>query len=76
MFAEGGINWVAGALQDCELTYGAHLELYDWKPRHRPSWYWHNHCYATFQTDTIGLKLIDVIGPAYRVRSHDAAALE
>jgi predicted TIM-barrel fold metal-dependent hydrolase len=62
VFAEGGINWVAGALQDAELTFGAHRELYDWNMKHRPSHYWHNHCYATFQTDVIGLKLLEVIG--------------
>jgi predicted TIM-barrel fold metal-dependent hydrolase len=62
VFAEGGINWVAGALQDAELTYGAHRELFDWQLKHRPSYYWHHHCYATFQTDPIGLKLLDHIG--------------
>ena len=62
VFAEGGINWVAGALQDAELTYGAHRELFDWPLKHRPSHYWHNHCYATFQTDPIGFKLIEQIG--------------
>ena len=62
VFAEGGINWVAGALQDAELTYGAHRELFDWPLQHRPSHYWHNHCYATFQTDPIGIKLIEQIG--------------
>jgi predicted TIM-barrel fold metal-dependent hydrolase len=62
VFAEGGINWVAGALQDAELTYGAHREIYDWQPQHNPSYYWHNNCYATFQTDKIGLKLLDYIG--------------
>jgi predicted TIM-barrel fold metal-dependent hydrolase len=62
VFAEGGINWVAGALQDCELTYGAHRELFDWDMKHRPSWYWHNNMYATFQTDAIGLALLDQIG--------------
>jgi predicted TIM-barrel fold metal-dependent hydrolase len=62
VFAEGGINWVAGALQDAELTYGAHRELFDWPLKYRPSHYWHNHCYATFQTDPIGLKLIENIG--------------
>jgi predicted TIM-barrel fold metal-dependent hydrolase len=62
VFAEGGINWVAGALQDAELTYGAHRELYDWPLKHRPSYYWHNNCYATFQTDPIGFKLIEDIG--------------
>ncbi len=62
VFAEGGINWVAGVLQDCELTYGAHRELFDWDMKHRPSWYWHHNMYATFQTDAIGLKLLDQLG--------------
>ncbi|PEQ12784.1 hypothetical protein B2G71_10850 [Novosphingobium sp. PC22D] len=61
-FAEGGINWVAGALQDCEVTYGAHRELFSWEMKHRPTWYWRQHMYATFQTDAVGLKLIDEIG--------------
>jgi predicted TIM-barrel fold metal-dependent hydrolase len=62
VFAEGGINWVAGALQDAELTYGAHREIYDIVPKHRPSDYWHENMYATFQTDPAGLRLLDQIG--------------
>jgi predicted TIM-barrel fold metal-dependent hydrolase len=62
VFAEGGINWIAGALQDCELTYEVHREMLDPMPKHRPSWYWRNHCYATFQTDPVGLSLLDRIG--------------
>jgi predicted TIM-barrel fold metal-dependent hydrolase len=62
VFAEGGINWVAGALQDAELTYDAHREIYDWPMKHRPSHYWHANCFATFQTDAIGLRLLDRIG--------------
>jgi predicted TIM-barrel fold metal-dependent hydrolase len=62
VFAEGGINWVAGALQDCELTYGAHRELFSWDMKHRPSHYWHENMYATFQTDAIGLRLLDKLG--------------
>ena len=62
VFAEGGLNWVAGAVQDAELTFGAHYELFDLKPKHRPSHYWHEHCHATFQSDPIGLALIDYIG--------------
>ncbi len=62
VFAEGGINWIAGALQDAELTYGAHRELFDWPMKHRPSHYWQNNMFATFQTDTIGLKLLDYLG--------------
>lgn len=62
VFAEGGINWIAGALQDAELTYGAHRELFVWPMKHRPSHYWHNNMFATFQTDTIGLRLLDYLG--------------
>jgi predicted TIM-barrel fold metal-dependent hydrolase len=62
VFAEGGVNWVAGALQDAEVTFGAHYELFDVKPKHRPSHYWHANCYATFQSDAVGLKLLDCIG--------------
>lgn len=62
VFAEGGINWVAGALQDCELTYGAHRELFSWDMKHRPSHYWHHNMYATFQTDAVGLRLLDQLG--------------
>lgn len=62
VFAEGGMNWVAGALQDAELTYGAHREIYDIVPKYRPMHYWRTNMYATFQTDDIGLRLLDVIG--------------
>ena len=62
VFAEGGINWVAGALQDAELTYGAHRKIYDIVPKRRPSQYWHDNMYATFQTDAVGLHLLDTIG--------------
>jgi len=62
VFAEGGINWVPGALQDAELTYGAHREIYDIVPKHRPEHYWRTNMYATFQTDPIGFRLLDAIG--------------
>ncbi len=62
VFAEAGINWVPGTLQDAEMIYNSHAQLYDSLPKHRPSWYWHNHCYATFMADTAGLKLLDIIG--------------
>ena len=62
VFAEGGINWVAGALQDAELTFGAHREVFDIVPEMRPSDYWRRNMHATFQTDAVGLRLIDQIG--------------
>ncbi len=56
------MNWVAGAVQDAELTFGAHREIYGIVPKHRPGHYWSQHMYATFQTDQIGLKLLSDIG--------------
>jgi predicted TIM-barrel fold metal-dependent hydrolase len=63
VFAEGGIAWVPPALQDAELIFdsfgnGDVIDHID----HRPSHYWHNNCYATFQSDPLGLRQLDVIG--------------
>jgi predicted TIM-barrel fold metal-dependent hydrolase len=30
--------------------------------KHKPSWYWFNHCYASFMIDPVGLRLLDCIG--------------
>jgi predicted TIM-barrel fold metal-dependent hydrolase len=30
--------------------------------KHRPSHYWHHNMYATFQTDAVGLRLLDQLG--------------
>jgi predicted TIM-barrel fold metal-dependent hydrolase len=62
VFAEGGINWAAAAIQDAELTFDVHSDVFDVKPKHRPSYYWHKNCYATFQVDPIGLQLLPQIG--------------
>ncbi len=62
VFSEGGISWVPTALQDAEMIYDTHDSFLNPKPLHRPSQYWHQNCYATFQTDMLGLKLIDNVG--------------
>ncbi|MBV9994746.1 MAG: amidohydrolase [Caulobacteraceae bacterium] len=62
VFAEGGIGWVPAALQDAEATVDSHLGALPYIPKHRPSDYWFNNCYATFQNDVLGLRLIDYIG--------------
>lgn len=62
VFAEGGINWVAGLLQDAEMLCNHHVDLFESRPKHRPSHYWHRNCYATFQDDPVGLRMLDVIG--------------
>jgi len=62
VFTEAGISWVPHWLQDAEYYYDTHLEILDIKLKHRPSYYWANNCYATFQLDQLGLNLIDYIG--------------
>ena len=63
VFAEGGLAWLLAALQDAEMLYDSfgNGNLLD-RIEHRPSWYWRNHCYATFQNDLVGLKNLDYIG--------------
>jgi predicted TIM-barrel fold metal-dependent hydrolase len=66
VFVEFGIAWIPVALQEAEQLYdhqGPLLEGLNSRPRHRPSYYWHNNCFATFQNDLLGLKLFDYIGP-------------
>ena len=62
VFVEAGINWVAGAIQDADLAYEAFGPLMTPRLKHTPSWYWFNHCWATFMTDAAGLALLDFIG--------------
>jgi predicted TIM-barrel fold metal-dependent hydrolase len=61
VFAEGGIAWVPPALQDAEAQWDNFRGILD-PIAHRPSHYWHEHCFATFQNDRLGLSQIDVIG--------------
>jgi predicted TIM-barrel fold metal-dependent hydrolase len=77
VFTEGGLGWVASALFEADKIYrdfdGA-LEGRDaghafevdhslfQKPARPPSHYWFQNCYATFQEDPPGLKLLDDIG--------------
>ena len=50
-------------LHDADLIYNSFQRLMEPKLKHPPSWYWANHCYATFMTDPTGLELLDRIGP-------------
>ena len=61
-FVEAGINWVEGALQDAEMIYGVHYTMLEPPIKHPPRYYWHKHCYATFMTDALGLRLLDEVG--------------
>ncbi|ARR55109.1 amidohydrolase [Rhizorhabdus wittichii DC-6] len=62
VFAEAGINWVPGVLQDAEMFFDTYEPLLDPRIAHRPTHYWQQHCHATFIADKVGLEMIDYIG--------------
>jgi predicted TIM-barrel fold metal-dependent hydrolase len=63
VFAEGGLAWVSPALQDAEILFDSfgNGDVIDRLER-RPSEYWYENCYATFQSDPLGLRQLDSIG--------------
>lgn len=63
VFVEGGLAWVASMLHDADMAATHFRTSMNPKLNHAPSWYWRNHCYATFMTDPVGLSLLDRIGP-------------
>ncbi len=62
VFVEGGLTWVASMLHDADMVATHFKTAMNPVLKHAPSWYWRNHCYATFMTDPVGLSLLDRIG--------------
>jgi predicted TIM-barrel fold metal-dependent hydrolase len=64
VFAEAGagINWIPGILQDAEMIYDSFYPILNPKLKMRPTDYWRQHCYATFMSDSLGLKMLDYVG--------------
>lgn len=62
VFVEGGLSWIPGMLHDADMVSTHFKTAMNPKLAHAPSWYWRNHCYATFMTDPVGLSLLDRIG--------------
>ncbi len=62
VFVEGGLCWVASMIHDADMIYNSFPTAMNPKLAHPPSWYWFNHCYATFMTDPAGLELLHRIG--------------
>jgi predicted TIM-barrel fold metal-dependent hydrolase len=66
VFVEFGLAWIPVALQEAEQLIDQQGPILDAPlqsmPKRRPTEYWRNNCYATFQNDRLGLKLLDYIG--------------
>jgi predicted TIM-barrel fold metal-dependent hydrolase len=71
VFVEGGICWVASMIHDADMIYNSFPTVMNPKLAHPPSWYWFNHCYATFMTDPGGLELLHRIGAGRVMWSSD-----
>jgi uncharacterized protein len=57
---ESGIGWIPYILDHMDVEWEDQFKDLDLKMK--PSDYWHRQCYATYQTDRIGIRLIDEIG--------------
>jgi predicted TIM-barrel fold metal-dependent hydrolase len=62
VFVEAGLAWIPGMLHDADMIYNSFPTMVSPKLAHAPSWYWANHCYATFMTDPVGLEMLHRIG--------------
>ena len=71
VFTEGGAHWVPAALFDADRIYRDFESECNPKLANMPSFYWWQNCYATFQEDPIGLKLLDLIGPSRMLWASD-----
>jgi predicted TIM-barrel fold metal-dependent hydrolase len=69
VLAETGIGWLPYMLQRMDDAYARFLDAEEYWRKHgglrltrRPSEYFKRQVWATFQTDQVGLRLVDVIG--------------
>ncbi len=60
VIGESGIGWIPYTLDHMDLEWEDQFKDLDLKMK--PSDYWRRQCYATYQCDRIGIKLLDEIG--------------
>src|ERR1700730_8946341 len=60
VIGEAGLGWIPYVLQHMDLEWEDQFKDLDLKMK--PSEYWHRQCYATYQTDPVGIRLLDVLG--------------
>ena len=60
VIGESGIGWMPYILDHMDLEWEDQFKDLDLKMK--PSDYWHRQCYATYQSDRIGIKMLDEIG--------------
>jgi len=60
VIGESGIGWIPYVLEHMDLEWEEQFK--DLTITMKPSEYWHRQCRATYQSDNVGLKLIDELG--------------
>jgi predicted TIM-barrel fold metal-dependent hydrolase len=60
VIGESGIGWIPYLLDHMDLEWEDQFKDLDLTMK--PSDYWHRQCYATYQSDRIGIKLLDELG--------------
>jgi predicted TIM-barrel fold metal-dependent hydrolase len=60
VIGESGIGWIPYILEHMDLEWEDQFK--DLTLKMKPSEYWYRQCYATFQSDPVGMKLVDNLG--------------
>ncbi len=60
VIAESGIGWIPYILERMDMEWEEQYK--DLTLTMKPSEYWHRQCRATYQSDQIGLRLLDILG--------------
>ena len=60
VIGEAGIGWIPYVLDHMDLEWEDQFK--DLELKMKPSEYWKRQCYATYQTDPVGVRLIDLLG--------------
>ena len=60
VIGEAGLGWIPYVLEHMDLEWEDQFKDLDLKMK--PSEYWHRQCYATYQTDLVGIKLLKELG--------------
>jgi predicted TIM-barrel fold metal-dependent hydrolase len=60
VIAESGIGWIPYLLERMDMEWEEQYQ--DLTLTMKPSHYWHRQCRATYQSDEIGLRLLDILG--------------
>jgi len=60
VFAESGIGWIPYVLERMDMEWEEQYK--DLTLTMKPSDYWHRQCRATYQSDKIGIRLLDMLG--------------